>query len=383
MTKQLSQGVCDPRYVELRHEFNRRLSTGEESGGSLAIVEEGHLVVDLWGGGADPMGKRPWREDTLVNTWSITKGMTALAALMLVDRGELDVDAPVAKYWPEFAANGKADVLVRHLLSHSSGLAGWDQPIDMIDLCDLEASTDRLAAQAPWWRPGEASGYHVLSFGHPIGALIKKITGRSLSTFFREEIAEPLGADYHIGLPLTEIGRVAETWSAAPPPPPPPADSIAFKAFMGPAPFPMAANSIAWRTAEVGAANGQGNARSMAKILSVFSHGGEIDGKRLLKRETIEQALVPQQEGVDLVAGEKISWGLGFPLAAAGFIPFVAPRRSFVSAGAGGSLLVSDTERVSTFAYTMHRMDAGILGSENSIAYLTLFDQLQSREAAA
>ncbi len=379
MTGHLSQGHCHSRYQPLRDEFDRRLASGEDSGGSLAVIEQGELVVDLWGGNAGPGGARAWGTDTLVNTWSITKSMTALAALVLVDRGELELDRPLAAYAPAFGSKGKGGITLRHVLSHTSGLAGWEQPVDMLDLCDLEASTAQLADQEPWWQPGTASGYHVLSFGHPISAAIRAVTGQTLSEFFRREIAQPLGADFHIGLPVTEFHRVADTWAAGGPPPLPPFGSVAFKAFTGPAPLPMAANSIAWRTAEVGAANGHGNARSVVKAQAVMSHGGEFAGRRLLRPETVEMALKPQHEGIDLVVGEKISWGLGYPLAAAGFIPFIPARRSFVSAGAGGSLLVNDTERHSSFAYTMHRMDAGLMGNPNSITYFTLFERLQSQ----
>lgn len=379
MTEIRSFGHCLPRYQALRDEFNRRLASGEEAGGALAVIEQGELVVDLWGGSAGPAGTTAWTEHTLVNTWSITKSMTALAALLLVDRGVLDLDRPLAHYVPAFGANGKAGVTLRHVLSHTSGLAGWERAMDMLDLCDLQRSTAELAAQAPWWEPGTASGYHVFSFGHPIGAAIKAATGQSLSDFFRREIAEPLGADFYIGLPITEVSRVAESWAAGGPPPLPPKESIAFKAFTGPAPVPMAANTLAWRMAEVGAANGHGHARAVAQIQALMSHGGEIAGRRLLRPETIALALKPQHEGVDMVIGERISWGLGYPLAAAGFIPFIPPRRSFVSAGAGGSLLINDTERTSSFAYTMHRLDAGLMGNANSIAYYTLFDRLQSQ----
>jgi CubicO group peptidase (beta-lactamase class C family) len=382
MTGSLSEGHCHPRYAALRAEFDRRLASGDDAGGALCVVEQGECVVDLWGGSAGPAPGSTWGRDTLVNNWSITKAMTALAALVLVDRGELQLDRPLADVVPAFGANGKAGITLRQYLSHTSGLAGWEQPVDLLDLCDLERSTALLAAQAPWWEPGTASGYHMLSFGHPIGAAIRAVTGQSLSDFFRREIAEPLGADYHIGLPVTACERVAETWAAGGPPPLPPAGSIAFKAFTGPAPVPMAVNTIAWRSAEVGAANGHGHARSIAQIQALLSHGGEFAGRRLLRPATIAQALQVQHQGTDLVIGNPIAWGLGFPLASTGLIPFVPARQILVSAGAGGSLLLNDTERASTFAYTMHRMDAGLLGNDNSISYCTLFERLQTQALA-
>ncbi|MDA0365193.1 MAG: serine hydrolase, partial [Chloroflexi bacterium] len=156
---------------------------------------------DLWSGFADEARTRPWERDTIINVYSTTKTMTALCALMLADRGELDLHAPVARYWPEFAQNGKGAIEVRHLLSHSSGLSGWEQPLTVHDLYDWEKATTLLAAQAPWWEPGTASGYHSLTQGYLVGEVIRRVSGRSPGTFFREEVAEPLGADFHIGLP--------------------------------------------------------------------------------------------------------------------------------------------------------------------------------------
>src|SRR5262249_26886944 len=225
------------------------------------------------------------------NVWSTTKTMTNLCALMLVDRGELDVHEKVAHYWPEFAANGKQDIEVRHILSHTSGVAGWDQPITAADIYDWELATSKLAAQAPWWEPGTASGYHALNQGHLVGEVVRRITGDSLGTFFRREVAEPLGADFHIGLDPSEFHRVANV--ILPPPLPIdftalPPESPMFKTFTGPVPSGEASWTGEWRQAEVPAANGHGNARAVARIQSVFTNGGEVDGVRLLSPETIE-----------------------------------------------------------------------------------------------
>jgi CubicO group peptidase (beta-lactamase class C family) len=383
MSEMTSQGSCSPKYAELRAEFDRRLASGEEHGASLAIIENGELVVDLWGGFADPMGMHPWTENTLVNTWSITKTMTAICAAILMDRGALDPDQKVAHYWPEFAQNGKADITVAQILTHSSGLAGWETPVDMIDLCDLEYSTDLLAAQAPWWQPGTMSGYHLMSLGHLVGAIIERITGQTLGAFFRTEVAEPLGTDFHIGLPLKDHLRAAMTFAIGAPPPMPPADTIAFKGFTSPIPMPMPVNSIAWRSAEVGAANGHGNARSIAQIQSVLAQGGEAQGKRLFSQETLDKMCTPRIEGMDLVLGMDVSWGLGVPQAKSGMGQFIPARDIAFSAGAGGSLMAADRERQTTFAYTMNKMEPVVFGSPNSIAYYTLFNDIQSRAAAA
>lgn len=377
------QGTCDPRYAGVRDAFAARVASEEDFGGSLCIVEDGRTVVDLWGGRADPTGTKAWQQDTIVNTWSITKAMSALCALLLIDRGLLDPDAPVASYWPEFAAAGKDGVLVRHVLSHAAGLPGWDGPIDMFDLCDTTATTERLAAQAPWWEPGTASGYHLLSYGHLVGGLVRRISGKSLSTFFRDELAGPLAADYHIGLRPAHHRRVADIIPSAPPPMPP-EGSIGWRAFTSPIPMPHVVNSLAWRCAEIGGANGHGNARAIARIQSILSHDGVVDGRRFLKSETIALALAEQTNGVDLVLGTPIAFGLGYALGEAGHVPFIPTRKIGFWAGAGGALVINDADRRSTFAYAMNRMEDGaMIGNANSIAYYTAFEAAQQALAAA
>src|SRR6201996_6635126 len=204
------QGLAGERFAGVRAAFEANLASGADVGASFCATKDGEVVVDLWGGYADAAKTRPWTRDTIVNVYSTTKTMAALTALLIADRGELDFSAPVAKYWPEFAANGKAAVKVSHLMSHSSGLSGWREKITAEDLYDWDKMTSLLAAQAPLWEPGTASGYHVLTYGYLIGEVVRRVTGRSLGTVFREEIAEPLGADFHIGLPASEDARVAE-----------------------------------------------------------------------------------------------------------------------------------------------------------------------------
>src|SRR5262245_37926812 len=202
-------GTCSPRFEPLRELFAAKLASGEDLGASLAVNIDGEMVVDLWGGWVDEARTVPWTENTIICVFSTTKVMTTLAALVLVDRGQLDLDATVASYWPEFAARGKAGITVRHLLSYRSGVSGWDQPVTIDDIYDWDKSTAMLAAQAPWWEPGTASGYHPLTYGHLIGEVIRRITGQRLGEFFRTQIAQPLGADFHIGLSPSEFQRVA------------------------------------------------------------------------------------------------------------------------------------------------------------------------------
>ena len=256
--------------------------------------------------------------------------MTSLAALMLVDRGELDVDAPVGKYWPEFAANGKQDVLVRHLLSHASGVSGLDQPAVAPDLYDWDRATSRMAAQAPWWEPGTASGYHALNFGHLIGEVVRRISGKTLKHFVAEEIAGPLGADFQIGAAESDWGRIADVV----PPPPLPFDlealdpnSPAAKTLTGPLVAAEEANTPGWRRADIGAANGHGNARSVARVMSVVARGGEVDGIRLLSRETIDLIFREQINGIDVVLGIPLRFGIGYGLPRLDTLPWIPDEK--------------------------------------------------------
>src|SRR5262245_32769338 len=266
-------GTCSARFEPLRELFAAKLESGEDLGASVAVNIGGEMVVDLWGGWADEARTMPWAENTIACVFSTTKTMTALAALVLVDRGELDLDANVAKYWPEFAARGKAGVKVRHVLAHTSGVSGWEQPVTFEDVYDWDKSTAMLAAQAPWWEPGTASGYHVLTYGHLIGEVIRRITGRRLGDVFATEVAGPLRAGVHSGRPPSEPPRVADLLPC-PPQPTYPSDldpnGPAYKTFTGPEADGNLGFSQTerWRRADIGAANGHGNARSIARIQS-------------------------------------------------------------------------------------------------------------------
>jgi CubicO group peptidase (beta-lactamase class C family) len=349
-------GTCSARFDPLRELFAAKLESGEDLGASLAVNIDGEMVVDLWGGWADEARTAPWGENTITNVFSTTKAMTALAALVLVDRGQLDLDANVATYWPQFAARGKAGVKVRHLLSHMSGVSGWDQPITLEDLYDWDKSTALLAAQAPWWEPGTASGYHMMNYGHLIGEVIRRITGLRLGEFFAAHIAGPLGADFHIGLPPSEFHRVANVV----PPPAVPMDltqfdpnSPAFKTWTNPTMPPGMKWSWTerWRRADIGAANGHGNARSVARLQSAVACGGEVDGVRLLSPQTIDRIFEVQSNGIDLVIGIPSTWGLGYVLLPEGRVCF--------GGGTGGSSVIIDVDRRITFAYVMNKMAPG------------------------
>ena len=209
-------GKCDDRFQGVRAAMARNLDSGEELGASLVLDIDGDIVIDLWGGFCDEARTVPWSEHTITNVWSSTKTVTSLAVLMLVDRRELDVDAPVARYWPEFAAQGKQDILVRQLMSHSSGVSGLDQPAAVEDVYDWSTATSRLAAQAPWWPPGTASGYHALNYGHLLGEVLRRISGQTLKQFVAQEIAGPLGADFQIGAAESDWDRIAPVATLSP-----------------------------------------------------------------------------------------------------------------------------------------------------------------------
>jgi len=203
-------GTCQPRFDAVREAFAANFAAGREVGATFAATLGGELVVDLWAGDADAARTRPWAQDTIVNVFSTTKAVTALCAHMLVDRGLLDVDAPVARYWPEFAAHGKEAITPRHLLSHTAGLAAIRKRLTREAFYDWPAMTAALADETPWWEPGTANGYHALTYGYLVGELVRRIDGRTIGKFLREEVTTPLDIDFHIGLPASEDARVAE-----------------------------------------------------------------------------------------------------------------------------------------------------------------------------
>ena len=365
-------GKCDDRFDAVRAALARNLDSGEELGASLVLDIDGEIVVDLWGGFRDEARTVPWSEQTITNVWSSTKTVTSLAALMLVDRGALDVDAPVARYWPEFAAQGKQDVLVRHVMSHASGVSGLEQPAVVEDLYDWPRATSRMAAQAPWWPPGTASGYHALNYGHLVGEVVRRISGKTLKQFVAEEIAGPLGADFQIGAAESDWDRIADV---VPPPPLPfdlaalDPDSPVVKTLTGPPVAAEVANTPGWRRADLGAVNGHGNARSVARVLSVVARGGEVDGVRLLGQDTIDLIFREQQNGIDLVLGVPLRFGIGYGLPQRDILPWIPDERICYWGGWGGSMIVMDVGRRTTISYMMNKMGPGIIGSDRSTEY--------------
>jgi len=343
------------------------------------VVHDGELVADLWGGQARP--GVPWVEDTLVMTWSVSKPMASLTTLVLVDRGELDLDAPVASYWPEFRRD---DVLVRHLLSHTSGYAGWTEPLDVPGLLDLERSERMLAEQQPWWEPGTASGYHMICYGHLLDGLVRAATGVPLAEQFRALVAEPLGADFHLGVPESALDRCADLiaptdagidYSALP------EGNLLIPTVVNPLlDVESGCNRAEFRRVSVAGINGHGNARSVARAQSVVSHGGEIRGVRLLSQDTVDQIFDVQADGPDKVLMVPLRWGVGYGLPQPASAPAVPEGRVCWWTGWGGSIVVNDLDRRVTIAYAMNRMvGAHFIASDRTDAYVrTAYQCLES-----
>lgn len=368
-------GSCRPGFGRVQNAFVRNFTHNGDIGASVAVVIDGELAVDLWGGHLDVEQTMPWQRDTIINAWSTTKTMSSLCALVLASRGLLDVDAPVARYWPEFAAAGKEPVLVRHVLAHTAGLPGWDQSIVVEDLFDWDKVTKLLAAQAPWWEPGTASGYHGLSQGYLVGELVRRIDGRSIGRFFADEITTPLDADFHIGLAPEHDRRVA---LVIPGPPlqyvdkegaPVAPGTIPYRASHSPVLDARDSSTIGWRRAEIPAAGGHGNARGAALAQSVVAAGGSMRGVDLLAKPVLDRIFDVQAAGRDLVLGVGVTFGIGYGLNAVRR-PIAPNEHVCYWGGWGGSLVVNDLDARMTMAYVMNRMGEGTVGDDRAHSIL-------------
>jgi CubicO group peptidase (beta-lactamase class C family) len=359
-------GECDARFARLREVFERSFAEDRETGASLAVVLDGRPVVDLWGGHADAARTRAWERDTIVNLYSTTKGWTALCAHVLVDRGELDLDAPVARHWPEFARAGKGAIPVRQLLCHQAGLPGIRRKVEVEDVYDWERMTTLLAEEEPWWPPGTRHGYHALTFGWLVGEVVRRVAGRSLGAFFRDEIAGPLGLDLHVGLGAEHDARVAELI-------PIPLDqqagspifanreSLGAKVLSNPRIHPKQTRTRAWRAAEIPAANGHGNARGLARLYGALSRGGEIDGVRVIREAALGEAAREHAVGPDAVLVFPMHWGAGFIVNGQRVI-YGPSARSFGHSGYGGSFGFADPDARLGMGYAMNRMGNAVAG---------------------
>lgn len=357
-------GTCDPAFLEVRDEFERNFTERGDIGAAVCVIVDGETVVDLWGGTADPETGEPWQRDTLVNIMSVTKGATALCAHMLHDRGMLDFDAPVVEYWPEFGQHGKDGITVRMLLNHQAGLPAIRKPVPEAGFCDWAWVIEALEDECVFWEPGTSAGYHALTFGFLVGEVIRRVSGKSLGTFFREEVAEPLGLDFWIGLPDAEHRRVCplklepdnpmlQLLEADPDPQS--AFRLAF-ANSGGILTPGGWDSPDAYRAEFGAAGGLANARSVAGLYTPLALDGSVNGLRLVEPETLR--LMAQTQSALMIDGT-----VGVPLGrfALGFDKDASdigfPEAAFGHSGWGGANGFADPESGLAFGYVMNRMN--------------------------
>ena len=360
-------GEFDERFERTIAQFASHFQSGQDVGASFAMSVDGEMVIDVWAGTQDEAGQIPWEKDTIVNVYSSTKTVSFLCALLAADRGLIDFDSPVATYWPEFAAAGKESVLVWHLMNHAAGLSGLNRSVSLEEMCNHELMAEMLAGQAPWWEPGSATGYHALTQGYLIGEVIRRVTGKTLGEYTREELAGPLGADFHIGVPDSEFSRIAnlipgeaETPTAEP-------GSIAGRTFASPAPIATDSWTDIWRRAEIPAANGHGNARALCRLQTPLACGGSAFGVDLMSEDTARSVMKERISGMDAVLGAPLVFGLGFGLSREPVL--LSPNKNACYWGGwGGSSVLVDQDARASISYVMNKMFPGTLGDSRSFS---------------
>ncbi len=365
------EGSCDPKFHRVKDAFVENFEKRSEVGAAVAITIDGKPVVDIWAGHANKAKTRPWTRDTLVNVYSTTKGATAICAHRLAGEGKLDIDAPVARYWPEFAQAGKEKIPVRYLLGHRAGLPAIKKPLPPQALFSWSQMCDALAAQQSWWEPGTAHGYHALTFGWLVGEVIRRISGKTPGIYLRDELAGPLGLDLHIGLDAKHDARTADMIASSPPAPGEPnlfadiaknPESVTAKAFTNPPSVskPGLVNTREWRAAEIPAGNGHFTARGLAKLYGAIARGGQLDGVKVMAPNEIARCYEEQSKGSDAVLILSTRFSLGFMMSQPGASLGPSPK-AFGHPGAGGSLGMADPEAKIGFGYTMNKMQTSIL----------------------
>jgi CubicO group peptidase (beta-lactamase class C family) len=351
------EGTTDPRFAAVRDAYASCFADGLEHGGAVCAVVDGRVVVDVWGGHADAPRTRPWQRDSVVNVWSVTKGIVATAVAMLVERGKLDYAAPIAKVWPAFAANGKETISLDLTLSHRAGLNGLSVPCTEDQMLAWTPYVEALAAMAPLWEPGSRCVYHMLSYGHLAGEPIRRVTGGSVGQFIASEIAGPLGATFFLGVPEDQDHRVAEMTQGP----------LVYQGMdlVGGSPYPQgvhnpkpmadAPNRRAWRAAEVPGGNGHADAKGLATIYAALARGGSLNGHRLISPDGIAAATAERFRGVDSGFGLPTAFGAGFRLGDASFGPR-AEATGFGHTGWGGAIAFADPAVRLGFAYVTNHM---------------------------
>jgi len=365
------EGTVAPGFEAARTAFAANFAREgdyQEVGASFAAFHKGRCVVDLWGGYRDRTRTKPWTRDTLINVWSSTKGIAATAVAIFVDRGLLDYADKVAKHWPAFAANGKQDVTVAQLMSHQAGLNGFAEPTALEDQFDWRGCTEKLARQKPAWPPGTASSYHAMTYGWLVGELVRRIAGRSVGDFVRDEIAKPLSADFFIGLPESEEKRVAEMIGPKRQAEVPPLSDIALMALINPQQSPEMPNRREWRAAEIPAANGQSSAMGLARLYAALAGDGSLDGARILSPNTIARMTTPATNDgrQDMFLGFTDAWGMGFALNRPGI--YGPNARAFGHSGWGGSFGCADPDAEVSIGYVCNQMGPELVGDPRTAA---------------
>jgi CubicO group peptidase (beta-lactamase class C family) len=367
-------GYCDDVFSGVREEFILNFQERGEIGAGIAIYLDGRLVVDLWGGVADTATGRPWEQDTMTVVFSATKGMAATCIHMLADRGLLDFDEPVATYWPEFAANGKDGITVATALSHQAGIPVWQaEDLPHGAFHDFDFVARRLAVEAPVWEPGTAHGYHAVSIGVIEGELVKRITGGSIGTFLRNEVARPLNADIWIGLPESEERRVATVYLSEPGPESPlirklnsDPEWFGWKLITNSGGDLDFVNSRVRHAAEIPASGGIASARGLARLYSPLSRDGSVDGVRLVRPEALHaMGAIRSASDCDLILGIPTTFTLGFSkswgsrrLGSGEHV--ILGESAFGTPGMGGSIGFADTDARMSFGYVMNRHGSGV-----------------------
>jgi CubicO group peptidase (beta-lactamase class C family) len=350
-------GFCEPRFEPVREALEQNLRERGDLGAAVCLIVNGRRVVDILGGWMDLDRARPWERDTLVDVFSAGKPMASVCVLMLADRGAVDLDAPVARYWPQFAAHGKGAVSVRTLLSHRAGLPGIRRPLPAGAMYDWELMTATLADEHPWWEPGTRHGYHVNTFGFLAGEIVRRVTGDSMGVFFRRAIAEPLGADFKFGTGPEDDPRTAEfTWGDVTSPPDAQVPLEWAQVYFNPPGVSGVGNTVntrAWRAAEMPSTNGHATARALAAVYSALLGHPPGPEHPLVRPATLDAAIAEASAGPDAVLGRPSRFGLGFQLTQPER-PLGPNPRAFGHFGAGGSLGFADPDAGVAFAYAMN-----------------------------
>jgi len=358
-------GTVDPAFARVAEAFAENFAVEEEIGAATAVYVDGRKVVDLWGGYRDAAVSEPWQEDTILCMMSVAKGIAGMAFNILIDRGLVDPDAPVARYWPEFAQNGKEGVLVRHVLDHTAGLPVVLDPLWKGAVFDCDAIVAALEKQAPLWEPGTVAAYHIHTQGNLLGEIVRRVTGKRFPRFIADEMTGPLGADYQYGdlsdadlarcatlVPTVEGTLLAKRDSEP--------DTLVAKGFTQfPAePLPVTLNSTAWRRAEITSASGHGTPRAVARIYGAVARGGEVDGVRLMSQQTLEDMLVEQHNQFERMQQRPYHQGRGILLNTPVSVWMGPNPRAFGHHGFGGSIGMGDPDARIGFSYGCNKMHA-------------------------